>query len=177
MPIRVCLVQASAQHVVRDEPQSLGIHQHGTPMHERQIRVVAGFDVIGACRRTPHLHARVRRGLPVERACRHSLGSTVDQHRVVHRGRAEAIPNVGGRGVGRRSRVDQQRPVRHRKHQRQRVGMRVTAKAVVVEVQGRTIRFDVSAFDERERIGEGTHERVIVNVAKFDQRVQRKLTV
>ena len=55
------------------------------------------------------------------------------------------------------------------------VGMRVTAKAVVVEVQGRTIRFDVSAFDERERIGEGTHERVVVNVAKFDQRVQRKL--
>jgi predicted thioesterase len=55
------------------------------------------------------------------------------------------------------------------------VGMRVTAKAVVVEVQGRTIRFDVAAFDERERIGEGTHERVVVNVAKFDQRVQRKL--
>ena len=55
------------------------------------------------------------------------------------------------------------------------VGMRVTAKAVVVEVQGRTIRFDVSAFDEKERIGEGAHERVIVNVAKFDQRLQRKL--
>jgi predicted thioesterase len=55
------------------------------------------------------------------------------------------------------------------------VGMRVTASAVVIEVQGRTIRFDVSASDERERIGEGTHERVVVNVAKFDQRLQRKL--
>ena len=55
------------------------------------------------------------------------------------------------------------------------IGMRVTAKAVVSEVQGRTIRFDVSAADEEELIGEGTHERVVVNVAKFDQRLQRKL--
>jgi fluoroacetyl-CoA thioesterase len=56
------------------------------------------------------------------------------------------------------------------------VGMRVTAKAVVVAVEGRTIRFQVSAADEKEPIGEGTHERVVVNVAKFDQRVQRKLS-
>jgi predicted thioesterase len=55
------------------------------------------------------------------------------------------------------------------------VGMRVSAKAVVLEVQGRTVRFDVSASDEKELIGEGIHERVVVNVAKFDQRVQRKL--
>jgi len=33
----------------------------------------------------------------------------------------------------------------------------------------------VEAHDERELIGEGTHERVVVNVAKFDQRVKRKL--
>ena len=55
------------------------------------------------------------------------------------------------------------------------VGMRLTAQATVTAVQGRTISFQVSAHDERELIGEGTHERVIVNVAKFDQRVQRKL--
>jgi predicted thioesterase len=42
-------------------------------------------------------------------------------------------------------------------------------------VEGRTIRFRVEARDERELIGDGTHERVVVNVAKFDQRVQRKL--
>src|SRR5688500_9583399 len=57
------------------------------------------------------------------------------------------------------------------------VGMRVTAQATVVAVHGRTISFQVSAHDERELIGEGAHERVVVNVAKFDQRVQRKLTV
>jgi predicted thioesterase len=41
-------------------------------------------------------------------------------------------------------------------------------------VEGRTVRFRVEARDERELIGDGTHERVVVNVAKFDQRVQRK---
>jgi len=55
------------------------------------------------------------------------------------------------------------------------VGMRVTATAVVTAVEGRTIRFRVEAHDERELIGDGTHERVVVNVAKFDERVQRKL--
>ena len=55
------------------------------------------------------------------------------------------------------------------------VGMRVLATAIVQAVEGRTIRFSVEARDERERIGDGTHERVVVNVAKFDQRVKRKL--
>ena len=55
------------------------------------------------------------------------------------------------------------------------VGMRVTATATVEKVEGRTIFFRVEARDERELIGDGTHERVVVNVAKFDQRVQRKL--
>jgi len=55
------------------------------------------------------------------------------------------------------------------------VGMRMRAHATVTAVQGRTISFQVSAHDERELIGEGVHERVVVKVAKFDQRVQRKL--
>ena len=55
------------------------------------------------------------------------------------------------------------------------VGMRVTARAEVVGVEGRTVRFRVEARDEKELIGDGFHERVVVNVAKFDQRVQRKL--
>ena len=42
--------------------------------------------------------------------------------------------------------------------------------------EGRTIYFTVEARDERELIGDGTHERVVVNVEKFDQRVQRKLS-
>lgn len=55
------------------------------------------------------------------------------------------------------------------------VGMRVTALAEVLKVEGRTVFFRVEARDERDLIGDGTHERVIVNVAKFDQRVQCKL--
>ena len=55
------------------------------------------------------------------------------------------------------------------------VGLRVTASAEVTGVEGRTISFRVEARDEREPIGEGTHERVVVNVARFDDRVQRKL--
>src|SRR5438034_9806843 len=55
------------------------------------------------------------------------------------------------------------------------VGMRVTAFATVEKIDGRTIAFKVEAHDERELIGDGTHERVVVNVEKFDQRVKRKL--
>jgi fluoroacetyl-CoA thioesterase len=55
------------------------------------------------------------------------------------------------------------------------VGMRVTATAEVTRMEGRTVHFRVEARDEKELIGDGSHERVIVNVSKFDQRVQRKL--
>jgi fluoroacetyl-CoA thioesterase len=56
------------------------------------------------------------------------------------------------------------------------VGMRLRATAVVTRVEGRTIEFRVEAFDEKERVGDGTHARVVVNVERFDQRVQRKLS-
>ncbi len=55
------------------------------------------------------------------------------------------------------------------------VGLRVTASAEVTGVEGRTITFRVAARDEREPIGDGTHQRVVVNVERFDARVQRKL--
>ena len=54
------------------------------------------------------------------------------------------------------------------------VGMRVKATAEVVRVEGRTIYLKVRAEDERELIGEGTHERVVVNLERFDRRVQEK---
>ncbi|MGB9370097.1 MAG: thioesterase family protein [Xanthobacteraceae bacterium] len=55
------------------------------------------------------------------------------------------------------------------------VGMRLRATAVVTKVEGRTIDFRVDAFDDKERVGDGMHTRVVVNVERFDQRVQRKL--
>jgi fluoroacetyl-CoA thioesterase len=56
------------------------------------------------------------------------------------------------------------------------VGMGLRATATVTKVEGRIIEFRVEAFDDKERVGDGTHTRVVVNVARFDQRVQRKLS-
>ena len=55
------------------------------------------------------------------------------------------------------------------------VGMRVVATAYVEKVDGRTVYFRLEARDDRDLIGDGTHERVVVNVDKFDARVQAKL--
>jgi fluoroacetyl-CoA thioesterase len=54
------------------------------------------------------------------------------------------------------------------------VGLRVVAGAEVIRVEGRRLTFRVWADDEKERIGEGTHERIVVEVARFDRRVQEK---
>jgi fluoroacetyl-CoA thioesterase len=54
------------------------------------------------------------------------------------------------------------------------VGMRVKAHAELVKVDGRKLTFRVCAEDEKELIGEGIHERIIVNVERFDRRAQEK---
>lgn len=55
------------------------------------------------------------------------------------------------------------------------VGMTVRATAEVTAVQGNKIVFRVAAHDELDLIGEGSHQRVVVDVARFDRRVQQKL--
>src|ERR1700745_3425308 len=55
------------------------------------------------------------------------------------------------------------------------VGMRVRVTAELVRVDGRTLDFRVEARDEKEGIGDGLHQRVVVNVARFDARVQKKI--
>ncbi len=47
------------------------------------------------------------------------------------------------------------------------IGKRVRAEAVVTAVEGQTIRFDVRASDSAATIGEGSHERVVVNREDF----------
>ena len=54
------------------------------------------------------------------------------------------------------------------------LGMTVRAQAKLIAVDNRKLTFQVEAFDEREKIGEGIHERMIVDVAKFKQRVEAK---
>jgi predicted thioesterase len=53
--------------------------------------------------------------------------------------------------------------------------MKVVATAELTAVEGRTLSFRVEARDDKEPIGGGSHQRVVVNVARFDERVQRKL--
>ena len=55
-------------------------------------------------------------------------------------------------------------------------GMRVRVRAELLEVDGRKLTFRVQAFDEAEQVGEGTHQRMIVDLARFKQRVEAKLT-
>jgi len=54
------------------------------------------------------------------------------------------------------------------------VGMKVRAQAEVVQVDGRVIAFHVWAEDEVELISDGTHERMIITLDKFDVRMQAK---
>lgn len=53
-------------------------------------------------------------------------------------------------------------------------GMTVRAMATVKVVDGRRILFSVEAHDEKEKIAEGEHERFIVAMAKFLERVALK---
>jgi fluoroacetyl-CoA thioesterase len=55
------------------------------------------------------------------------------------------------------------------------VGLRVTATAEVLQIDGRNVVFRVEARDDFEVIGGGTHRRVVVSVPRFDARIQRKL--
>ncbi|MHB0978563.1 MAG: thioesterase family protein [Thermoleophilia bacterium] len=54
------------------------------------------------------------------------------------------------------------------------VGMRVVAEALVVEVDGRRVVLAVSAADECGPIGEGTHERFVINTASFADRLSER---
>jgi predicted thioesterase len=56
------------------------------------------------------------------------------------------------------------------------LGMAVTFHAEVTGVNDRRIQFRVAAFEEKEKIGEGTHERAIINVARFATRLAEKTT-
>ena len=53
-------------------------------------------------------------------------------------------------------------------------GQRVTAEAEVTLVEDRRIVFAVTARDEIEEIGRGTHERMVVNLQRIEKRLEAK---
>ena len=55
------------------------------------------------------------------------------------------------------------------------IGMAVKAEAEIVQVDGRKLTYTVRAFDDREEIGNGTHERFIVEAEKFRGKATGKL--
>ena len=54
------------------------------------------------------------------------------------------------------------------------IGMQVTAEIELVEIDGRRLRFKVSCHDEAEPIGDGFHERTIIDHDRFMARLARK---
>ncbi len=54
------------------------------------------------------------------------------------------------------------------------VGMKVTVTAELIKAEGRLLTFRVTAQDERETVGTGTHQRAIIDLARFQGRVQAK---
>src|SRR5258708_1046335 len=54
------------------------------------------------------------------------------------------------------------------------VGRKVTGEAVVTKVDGRRVEFSVRAVDGAEQIGVGTHERTLIDLAKFAERLKAK---
>ena len=55
------------------------------------------------------------------------------------------------------------------------VGTRVKLKAKVINVVDRRITFEVEATDRLEKIGDGLHERAIINVPEFRERFNKKI--
>jgi len=54
------------------------------------------------------------------------------------------------------------------------IGMIATFRSEVISVKDRRVNFKVEAFNEQEKIAEGTHERAVVDIAKFATRVAAK---
>lgn len=55
------------------------------------------------------------------------------------------------------------------------LGMKVTYRAVLQEIDRRRLTFSVEAYDEKDKIAEGTHQRFIIDVARYAERLKAKM--
>ncbi len=55
-------------------------------------------------------------------------------------------------------------------------GMTVTVKGRLEEVNGRKLRFSVAGYDQIDKISEGTHERYIIDAARFKANLDDKIS-
>ena len=54
------------------------------------------------------------------------------------------------------------------------VGSTIRLKAIIESVKNRRVMFNVDAYDNIEKIGEGKHERFIINVSNFRSKFEEK---
>ncbi len=54
------------------------------------------------------------------------------------------------------------------------VGHEVRATAQVIRVEGKRIDYELSASDEQGEIGKGTHQRIVIDLQSFNERLARK---
>jgi len=54
------------------------------------------------------------------------------------------------------------------------VGSKIKLNATVDSVDGRKVMFNVDVYDELEKIGEGKHERFIINIPRFRSKFEDK---
>lgn len=54
------------------------------------------------------------------------------------------------------------------------IGLTATAQAELIEIDGRRLVFKIEAFDNKEKIGEGTHQRFIIQLDKFMAKTEAK---
>jgi predicted thioesterase len=55
------------------------------------------------------------------------------------------------------------------------LGSEVTFRAEIESVEGRRVNFRVKAYDDQHLVGEGTHQRFVVTIATFADKMKRKL--
>lgn len=54
------------------------------------------------------------------------------------------------------------------------LGMKVFCESELLEIDGRRLVFHVAAFDEKGKIGEGRHERFVINNERFAAKAEKK---
>ncbi len=54
------------------------------------------------------------------------------------------------------------------------IGMHLRLRSEILSVEGRRVMCRVDAWDDREKVGEGTHERFVIDVARFGERIRDK---
>jgi fluoroacetyl-CoA thioesterase len=55
------------------------------------------------------------------------------------------------------------------------LGKKVRAEVELVEIDRRRLKFQVQIFDDVEQVGEVTHERFVIDVDKYTDRLRKKI--